>query len=51
MTMDFGATRAICSETERTIPALVFTRSSRLIPGFRAIPAVTTKTSAPAASS
>ena len=29
------------------MPALVLTRSSRLIPGFRAMPAVTTKTSAP----
>ena len=49
--MDLGATRAICSATERTMPALVLTRSSRLIPGFRAMPAVTTNTSAPAASS
>ena len=49
--IDFGATRAICSHTERTMPAFVFVRSSRLIPGFLAIPAVTTKTSAPAAGS
>ncbi len=49
--MDLGATRAISFATERTMPALVFTRSSRLIPGFRAMPAVTTNRSAPAASS
>jgi hypothetical protein len=49
--MAFGATRLICSPTDFTMPALVFTRSSRLIPGFRAMPAVTTNTSAPAASS
>ena len=49
--MALGATRAISLATERTIPAFVLTRSSRLMPGFRAMPAVTTKTSAPAASS
>src|SRR5262249_43773227 len=39
------------SATELMILALVPTRSSRLIPGFRAIPAVTIQTSAPAMSS
>jgi hypothetical protein len=41
MMMASGETRAMFSLTWRTIPALVFSRSSRLIPGFRAIPAVT----------
>ena len=47
MTMALGATRLIFSPTDSTIPALVFTRSSRLIPGLRAMPAVTTKSSEP----
>src|SRR5688500_1418892 len=51
MTIDFGATRAMFSATDFTMPALVRTRSSRLMPGFRAMPAVTTKTSASFASS
>ncbi|MNC93769.1 hypothetical protein D3C83_104750 [compost metagenome] len=49
--MLLGATRLISRATDPTMPALVLTRSSRLMPGFRAIPAVTTKSSAPAASS
>ena len=44
-----GATRAISRPTECTIPALVRSRSSRLIPGLRAIPAVTTTRSEPSA--
>ena len=51
MMIAFGATRLISLATDFTIPALVFTRSSRLIPGFRAMPAVTTKISDPAAAS
>jgi hypothetical protein len=51
MMIDFGATRAIFSATDLTMPALVRTRSSRLMPGLRAIPAVTTNTSASRASS
>ena len=47
----WGATRRISRATDWTMPAFVFTRSSRLIPGFRAIPAVTMNSSAPAASS
>ncbi len=51
MMMELGATRAMFSATLLTMPALVRTRSSRLMPGFRAMPAVTMKSSAPAASS
>jgi hypothetical protein len=51
MTKLAGATRRISRATDWTMPALVFTRSSRLIPGFRGIPAVTMKSSAPVASS
>ena len=40
-----------CSVTEPTIFSFVVTRSSRLIPGERGSPAVTTTTSEPAASS
>jgi len=39
----------ICWETCLTMSALVRTRSSRLIPGLRAMPAVTTTRSDPAA--
>ena len=49
MMMDSGATRLISSDTLRTIAAFVFRRSSRLMPGFLAIPAVTTKMSDPSA--
>ena len=45
--MASGATRAISAETDRTMPAFVLRRSSRLIPGFLAMPAVTTKISDP----
>ena len=38
-----------CCATCLTIPALVRARSSRLIPGLRAMPAVTTTSSLPAA--
>jgi hypothetical protein len=50
MTVAFGAWRAICSLTPATIFALVLSRSSRVIPGFRGRPAVTTTTSEPAIS-
>ena len=48
-TIAFGDAFLISAETAFTMSALVRTRSSRLIPGFRAMPAVTTKTSLPAA--
>ena len=51
MMIESGATRAISDDTEPTMRALVFSRSSRDIPGLRAIPAVTMKMSDPAASS
>jgi hypothetical protein len=40
MMMASGDVRAIFSETCRTIPAFVFSRSSRDMPGLRAMPAV-----------
>ena len=40
-----GLVALICSATEPTILALVSSRSSRLMPGLRAIPAVITTTS------
>ena len=46
-----GDVRFTFSATSFTIPALVFSRSSRLIPGFRAIPAVMTTMLEPADSS
>ncbi len=49
MTIESGATSRIRSETLSTILAFVLRRSSRLIPGLRAIPAVTTKISLPSA--
>ncbi len=39
-----------CSTTERTIPAFLARRSSRLMPGWRASPLVTTTMSEPAVS-
>ena len=38
--IDFGEVRFTCSHTVFTMPALVLRRSSRDIPGLRAIPAV-----------
>jgi hypothetical protein len=46
-----GATREMFSQTSRITFALVITRSSRVIPGFRAMPEVTTTTSDPRTSS
>ena len=43
----FGAWRLMLSATFPTILALMPSRSSRLIPGFRGTPAVTMQTSAP----
>src|SRR5512132_440070 len=51
MTNESGACFFMPSATELMILALVPTRSSRLMPGFRAMPAVTMHTSAPAISS
>src|SRR5438105_1778267 len=48
-TIASGQWRLISSETCFTMSALVRTRSSRLIPGLRAMPAVTTTRSLPAA--
>ena len=46
-----GELRLICSETFLTIPAFVLSKSSRDIPGFRAMPAVMTTRSDPLVSS
>ncbi len=46
-----GDERFTCSATCLTIPAFVLSRSSRDIPGLRAIPAVITTMSDPAVSS
>ena len=46
-----GLAAITCSVTDLTIPSFVETRSSRLIPGWRGRPAVTTTTSEPAVSS
>jgi len=43
--------RATCSTTEPTISAFLNRRSSRVMPGLRAIPAVMTTTSESAVSS
>jgi hypothetical protein len=51
MMMESGATRLISLETLPTMSALVRSRSSRLIPGLRAMPAVITTISDPAAGS
>jgi hypothetical protein len=45
-----GDRAAASPTTDFTIPALVFIRSSRLMPGFRAIPEVTTMMSEAAVS-
>jgi hypothetical protein len=45
-----GECFAACSTTARTIPAFLASRSSRLIPGCRARPEVTTTMSLPAVS-
>ncbi len=49
--MAFGERATAASVQLLTMPELVFMRSSRLIPGFRAIPAVMTMMSEPAVSS
>ena len=46
----FGECFAACSTTARTMPAFLANRSSRLIPGWRASPEVTTTMSEPAVS-
>ena len=46
-----GRRRLICSETDLTMPALVLSRSSRDMPGLRAMPAVMMTISEPAVSS
>ena len=46
-----GDRRATCSTTEPTISAFLNSRSSRVIPGLRAMPAVMTTTSESAVSS
>ena len=51
MMIESGATRAISEDTDPTMRALVFSRSSRDIPGLRAMPAVTMNMSDPAADS
>ena len=51
MMIESGATRAISFDTDSTILAFVLSRSSLLMPGLRAIPAVTIKRSESAASS
>ena len=48
-TMALGQCCLICCETCFTMSAFVRTRSSRLMPGLRAMPAVTTTISLPAA--
>ena len=45
-----GECFAACSTTDRTIPAFFVRRSSRLMPGWRARPDVTTMMSLPAVS-
>ncbi len=45
-----GDWAAACWTTERTIPAFLASRSSRLMPGWRARPEVTTTMSEPAVS-
>ena len=45
-----GLTATACFTTEATIPAFFATRSSRLIPGWRARPDVTTMILLPAVS-
>ena len=51
ITTAWGLVRLTCSATEPTMLALVASRSSRLMPGLRATPAVITTTSLPAVSS
>ena len=50
MRIAFGECFAACSTTALTIPAFLASRSSRLIPGWRARPEVTTTMSEPAVS-
>ena len=50
MTMASGEYATDCSTTLRTMPAFLIIRSSRLMPGWRARPEVTTMTSEPAVS-
>jgi hypothetical protein len=47
----FGERRATCSTTEPTISAFLKSRSSRVMPGLRAMPAVMTTMSESAVSS
>ena len=51
MTIASGDVRFTCSLTDLTMPAFVLSRSSRDIPGLRAMPAVMTTMSEPAVSS
>ena len=51
MRMASGDCWTACSVTERTMPMLVRSKSSRLMPGLRAMPEVMTTTSDPAVSS
>ena len=51
MMMQLGEYLTTCSVTEEVIRMLVNSRSSRLMPGRRAMPAVITTTSEPAVSS
>ncbi len=51
MTIAFGEVFLICSLTDFTMPAFVLSRSSRLMPGLRAMPAVMTTMSELAVSS
>ena len=50
MTNALGACFLMPSAAVRMMPVLMFSRSSRLMPGLRATPAVTMTTSAPARS-
>ena len=50
-TIASGDPATTCWVTERTMPMLVRSRSSRLMPGLRAMPEVMTTTSEPAVSS
>ncbi len=51
ITIASGLLWRISSETAATMRALVFKRSSRLMPGLRGMPAVITTTSLPTVSS
>ena len=51
MTIAFGDVLRTCSDTDLTMPAFVLRRSSRDIPGLRAMPAVMMTMSEPVVSS